>query len=334
MSSAVPQRPYTFHIASSWAGKPELPQTFTKTPFAPNSPIGAWRDKMLTRKPGSSTEVWYPSAGEDFFFIQEMKNASGVSFGVADGVGGWVDSGIDPSLFSQALMYHAHRYTRNAWAGEPEIDPTLDYAEREEVEGWELTPYECLDLAFGGVCRERLVQAGSSTAVLLSLNASSGLLRTANLGDSGFLIIRSSSVFYRQAVQTHFLNCPFQLTKLPAKDVRRFSRACIDSPSAAAKFETTLRHGDIIIAYTDGLSDNVFPSEILNIVSLVGRSGLPESSQAQSIADRLISHARHCMFNKYRVSPFEQAAARDGKFFRGGKIDDVTVVVAIVNETL
>jgi len=86
----------------------------------------------------------------------------GVSFGVADGVGGWVDSGVDPSLFSQALMYHAHRYSRSAWAGEPEIDPTLDYEEREQIEGWEMTPYECMDLAYGGVLRERFVQAGES----------------------------------------------------------------------------------------------------------------------------------------------------------------------------
>jgi protein phosphatase PTC7 len=84
----------------------------------------------------------------------------GVSFGLADGVGGWVDSGVDPSLFSQALMYHAHRYSRNAWAGEPEIDPTMDYEEREQIEGWEMTPYECLDLAYGGVLREKFVQAG------------------------------------------------------------------------------------------------------------------------------------------------------------------------------
>ena len=86
----------------------------------------------------------------------------GVSFGLADGVGGWVESGIDPSLFSQALMYHAHRYSRNAWAGEPEIDPTMDYEEREQIEGWEMTPYECLDLAYGGVLRERYVQAGEN----------------------------------------------------------------------------------------------------------------------------------------------------------------------------
>lgn len=94
----------------------------------------------------------------------------GVSFGVADGVGGWSDSGVDPALFSQALMYHAHRYSRNAWAGEPEIDPTMDYEEREQVEGWEMTPYECLDLAYGGVLREKYVQAGTWPVVSDKLN--------------------------------------------------------------------------------------------------------------------------------------------------------------------
>ena len=59
-------------------------------------------------------------------------------------------------------MYHAHRYSRGAWAGEPEIDPTLDYEEREVVEGWELAPLECLGLAYGGVLRERFVEAGEN----------------------------------------------------------------------------------------------------------------------------------------------------------------------------
>ena len=64
-------------------------------------------------------------------------------------------------------MYHAHRYSRNAWAGEPEIDPTMDYEEREQVEGWEMTPYECLDLAYGGVLREKYVQAGTFSSLAL-----------------------------------------------------------------------------------------------------------------------------------------------------------------------
>ena len=120
--------------------------------------------------------------------------------GVADGVGGWVDSGVDPSLFSQALMYHAHRYSKTSWPGEPEIDPTQPYEEREQVEGWELTPQECLELAHGGVLRERGVVcgtlpnkillcavdphilmciSGSSTACIVNLNAGTGVLRSA-----------------------------------------------------------------------------------------------------------------------------------------------------------
>lgn len=90
-----------------------------------------------------------------------------MSFGVADGVGGWVDSGIDPSLFSQALMYHAHRYAKHAWAGEPEIDPLQDDSkENEHASGWELTPHECLELAHNAVLREKIVEAGKHTFFL------------------------------------------------------------------------------------------------------------------------------------------------------------------------
>lgn len=62
-------------------------------------------------------------------------------------------------------MYHAHRYSKLAWVGEPEIDPTQEYEEREEVEGWELKPEECLELALGGVLRERQVVAGMQCGI-------------------------------------------------------------------------------------------------------------------------------------------------------------------------
>ncbi|KAF5380829.1 hypothetical protein D9615_003946 [Tricholomella constricta] len=326
--SSVPPRPYKFHIGASWAGKPG-PEEPLQMPFPADGIVGAWRDRTLAWP----KTVKSPDIGQDFFFVQDMRNNSGVSLGVADGVGGWTDSGVDPSLFSQALMFHAHRYSRNAWAGEPEIDPTLDYEEREEIEGWEMAPYECLDLAYGGVLREKFVQAGSSTACLLTMNASSGVLRSANLGDSGFMIIRSNSILHRQPPQTHFFNCPKQLTKLPVNSSRKFSRACVDKPSEAETFRTKLGDGDIVVAYTDGLSDNVFASEIVTICSLVSRRGGTEDQQVQSIADRLVEYARQCMNKKARVSPFEREAARHGMFFRGGKPDDVTVIVGLVRET-
>ncbi|KZT68118.1 protein serine/threonine phosphatase 2C [Daedalea quercina L-15889] len=352
--SSLP-RPYRFHVGASWAGKPPDPQMrrFKTKPFAPDSEIGAWRDQLLAKYRSSVGN----HVGEDFFYVQDMRSQSGVSFGVADGVGGWVDSGVDPSLFSQALMYHSHRYSKAAWAGEPETDPIQDLEEKVQVEGWEMSPAECLELAYGGVLRERDVRAGSSTACLLTLNAASGVLRGANLGDSGFLIFRSSNVIYQQRPQQHFFNCPKQLSKLP-KGTPGFSRAVIDSPREADTFETKLRDGDIVIAYTDGLSDNVFPAEMSTICTLVSRQfavAAPQPSPqqegdagekqavqedvsddqlVQTIAERLVEYAAACMKKKNRASPFERAAAREGMYFRGGKEDDVTVVVALVKETL
>jgi protein phosphatase PTC7 len=72
-----------------------------------------------------------------------------------------VSNGVDPSRFSQALMYHAQRYASLGWPGEPEIDPTQDYEERESVEGWELPPTECMDLAHQSVLRDKSVVAGT-----------------------------------------------------------------------------------------------------------------------------------------------------------------------------
>ncbi|KAJ7708682.1 phosphatase 2C-like domain-containing protein [Mycena rosella] len=325
-SAYSPTHPYSFHIGASFAPKP--PKRFVgekpRVPFPADSLIGGWRDKMLAHPKAVPTK----EAGEDFFFY-----VNGVCLGVADGVTGWLESGVDPALFSQALMYHAHRYSRSAWAGEPEVDPALDYAEREQVEGWELTPYECMDLAYGGVLREKRVEAGSSTCCLVTLNAATGLLRSANLGDSGYSIIRASSILYRQRASSHFFNCPKQLTKLPPPTGKRFTRACVDAPREAETHHTQLCDGDIIVAYTDGLSDNVFPHELVEICSPDPDAGVSDDAQAQSMADRLVIHARECMAAKSRVSPFERHAAREGMFFPGGKPDDVTVVVALVRET-
>ncbi|KAI6039064.1 hypothetical protein EDC04DRAFT_2895782 [Pisolithus marmoratus] len=88
-------------------------------------------------------------------------------------------------------MYYAYHSSRDSWAGEPEIDPTQDQQEPTRVDGRELTPYQCLDLAYHGVLRDKLVEAGSSTACLVSLNAASGVLRAAKrqwLPDYSFII--------------------------------------------------------------------------------------------------------------------------------------------------
>lgn len=58
--------------------------------------------------------------------------------GVADGVGGWEESGIDPSHFAQCLMWNARR----------------------AVEGGVNGPREVMEKAYEGVTQEKGVLAG------------------------------------------------------------------------------------------------------------------------------------------------------------------------------
>ncbi|KAJ7155970.1 phosphatase 2C-like domain-containing protein [Mycena crocata] len=260
-----------------------------------------------------------------------MRNNSGIALGVADGVGGWIDQGIDCSMFSQALMYYAHGHFETGWAGERESDP-IDSPEDTIYEGVEMTPSECMQLSYLNVLEDESVVAGSSTACLLTLNASSGLLRSANLGDSGFTIIRNSSVLYSSTPQTHYFNCPRQLAKLPGRQGGRVKDSIRDPPTAAKEYSTKLRDGDIIISYTDGLSDNIFSAEMLEICTLAMKSQVTEATQVQMIAEGLVHFSRVCMFNN-RTSPFEIEARQNRKLYKGGKVDDVTVLVALVRET-
>ncbi|KAK7014866.1 protein phosphatase [Favolaschia claudopus] len=324
------RRPYIFHSAAEWAAKPpwkDAPKP--KFTFPANSPIRSWRDKSLARL---SSQSQPRSAGEDFLLCTNMQRNSGLSIGVADGVGGWIDQGIDCSIFSTTLLFYCRKHFENGWAGEPEIDPSrLRTASNVSSEGVEMTPLNALQLAYQDLLADESVIAGSSTASLLTLNASSGLLRSANLGDSGFCIVRSSAMFYNSPPQTHFFNCPWQLSKFndPGDKIVSIN----DSPRAAQEYSTRLIDGDIIIAYTDGLSDNVFPDDILKICALVMQGLEPDEAKVQNLARSLVHYAQKRM-DGLGITPFELEARRHRKqVWRGGKVDDVTVVVALVKET-
>lgn len=70
-----------------------------------------------------------------------------MTLGVADGVGGWADSGVDPSVFSQALM----RYSFLASAPPPKHSTQP-----------RPTPTEILQQGYDGVTADAEVKAGQS----------------------------------------------------------------------------------------------------------------------------------------------------------------------------
>lgn len=60
--------------------------------------------------------------------------------------------------------------------------------------------------------------AGSSTACLAVVDGVSGRLTVANLGDSGFAVVRGGQSVLQSAEQQHAFNFPFQICKLGLED--------------------------------------------------------------------------------------------------------------------
>lgn len=224
--------------------------------------------------------------GEDAHFFCRAAQV----IGVADGVGGWARQGIDAGEYARQLMRNAADSVRCSRPAA--VDPKL--------------------VLFDAY--EKTTAPGSSTACILSL--SRNCLRAANLGDSGFSVIREGKTIYRSPVQQYEFNFPYQMgiTSSP------------DGPEEAEEIVVDLKSGDIIVVGTDGLFDNVFPEDVEATVERCLEEGMLPSMVARELA----KVARRNSLKKDLVSPFEVAAYEAGVEYSGGKRDDITVVVAYV----
>lgn len=70
---------------------------------------------------------------------------------------------------------------------------------------------------------------------------------TPSLGDSGFSVIRRDDSAFHSSPQTHYFNCPLQLSKIPPK--LRGQGVIMDKPEMGEKFEVKLGNGDVMILY-------------------------------------------------------------------------------------
>jgi protein phosphatase PTC7 len=140
-------------------------------------------------------------------------------------------------------------------------------------------------------------------------------LEAANLGDSGFLLMRDGHTIFKSPVQQHQFNIPFQLESGGS-----------DPPSAAEVFSLQVAAGDVIVAGTDGLFDNLYDNELVGVVIHATRAGLGPQVTAQKI----VALARERAEDRDRQTPFSLAAQEAGYRFYGGKLDDITVVVSYI----
>ncbi|KAG1473604.1 hypothetical protein G6F56_000864 [Rhizopus delemar] len=233
--------------------------------------------------------------GEDAYFRRSD------AIGVADGVGGWSNvKSSNPALYSRKLMHHAYLELEKF---ENIEDP---YFQKYE----EASPLDVLQSSYEKTCLAILRHAE---------------LRIANLGDCGISVIRHHNYIFQSEEQQHSFNFPFQLgSKSP------------DKPRDAQSFTVRVQKGDIIIMGSDGLFDNLFDKDILSIVqSLVGPQAMSDRFmpiKPQIISDALAKKAKSVSQTGLE-SPFQNKATNEGIYYQGGKVDDISVVVAIVQDS-
>lgn len=92
-------------------------------------------------------------------------------------------------------------------------------------------------------------------------------------------------------------------------------------------YTVDLSAGDIIVAATDGLFDNVYNEETAVLVSELRRRG----QQPEAAASGVAQFARSRAGDPHHPSPFAHGATLAGwPNVHGGKMDDITVLVAYV----
>ena len=131
------------------------------------------------------------------------------------------------------------------------------------------------------------------------------------IGSANFKIV------FKSKSQEHSFNFPYQIGTNG------------DSPEKADSQTIPLLLNDLVVLGTDGLFDNLYDRQILEIVESC--NGASRENLAQSLSDKLANVAYEQSLDKKFFSPFGfNALIKAGSYMLGGKSDDITVVVGQV----
>lgn len=242
--------------------------------------------------------------GDDAWFKTQTPNADVI--GVADGVGGWRSYGIDPGEFSSFLMKTCERLVHCSG-----FNPQR--------------PVNLLTYSYCELLEQKKPILGSSTACVLVLHRETSTLYTANIGDSGFIVVRKGEIVHRSEEQQHYFNTPFQLSLPPPGHGHN---VLSDSPESADTLSFPVKEGDVILVATDGVFDNVPVKILLDVLKEI--EGENDPVKLQMTANTIALMARSLSFDSEFMSPFAINARRNNINATGGKPDDITVVLATI----
>jgi len=127
------------------------------------------------------------------------------------------------------------------------------------------------------------------------------------------MVVRGLDIVFRSKEQQHSFNFPYQI-----------GTGSADKPQHSQRLTVEVQPGDLIICGTDGLWDNLFDDDIIEVLANT-------SNDPVTIAQQIARHAHIVANDKDIISPFSKSARSNGyPLATGGKLDDITVIVARV----
>jgi len=173
------------------------------------------------------------------------------------------------------------------------------------------------------------------------------VIRIAHLGDCMGMLVRGDDIVWRSEEMWWAFNTPLQLG--PASST---------PPSTAQVITLPVRADDILVLASDGLSDNLWDEDVLDEVvrfrhtflssNVTSGSQLPRRALAGMLSEALCSRARRVSQRRFKATsaaetfqtilevddeiPFGRRAREEGRLFNGGgKLDDISVLVAVIS---
>uniref|UniRef100_A0A7S1JAT9 Protein phosphatase n=1 Tax=Eutreptiella gymnastica TaxID=73025 RepID=A0A7S1JAT9_9EUGL len=302
-------------VAATWGIARLTPKVrqirLLSSPWCRISAVGISKDNVVE---GSSELSVDPTlCGEDSFFIRTIQDGPYMTsiawFGVADGVGGWRQYGVDPGLIARQVMrnasalVHGKGFPNNHTSAQMLIGESYwKVVYGKEVEAGSTTV--CMAKVWPGVSKGfEILPKAAWMSDTKPAEVDEYILEVANIGDSGLIVLRPSvdkegdaqtredgqkSKPVRCVWQTPFnrigQNAPLQLAVVP--ESMHQDGMIMTDPCEASVYRWRLQQGDILVMGTDGVWDNISPSNVEDItVECMGEGGLDVDMMARRVVE-------------------------------------------------
>lgn len=229
--------------------------------------------------------------------------------GVADGVSGWSGAHANSGLFARSFLENISRnfselshFNRDNLSNikESDLSTKLDEAYKDSIQVMKSQDFN-----------------GSSTLLVAMIIDKD--LKIMNIGDSKIFVIRDGEIVKSNNEQYIAKLCPEQVGTEKTNKL----------PSSVVQYQDfALEKDDLILVCSDGVTDNLYDDEILEIIN---KKYNKEKNNLQEVSNSLLYKTKSIAFDSYCVCPYvEKVNELSNQFITGGKLDDISICISRV----